>query len=137
MDTYIKLTGTGPILLVDDDDAEAHLLQRCYELSALRNELIWLNSGLALLEHLRAVAKLEAEMPELIMLDLHMPGIDGLQTLRLIGQYSDAKRPAIIVFTNSQNPFHREKAKNLGADAFAVKAVDPAETVEYFNSMAA
>lgn len=133
----VKLHNDGPIVLVEDDYADAWLWRRCYEMSALSNEFIWLGSGLALIEYLRAVGNGSAAMPALIMLDLHMRELTGVQTLRLIESIANRAPPEILVFTDSRSALFLEEASRLGATAYYAKSPDPAETIEYFNSLAA
>jgi len=137
MNERIKLRGEGPIVLVDDDDADGWLLRRCYEMSMLSNELIWLPSGLALNEHLAAVIGGRVGVPALIMLDLRTAGVNGVQTSRLLDAIPRHVAPDILVFTNSRTPHYLDKACRLGATAWLAKADDPADTIEYFNSLAA
>lgn len=137
MKDLLKIHGDGPVVLVEDDYAAAHLMRRCYERSALKNEFVWLSSGLALMEHLRAVGSGAARMPALILLDLHMPGLDGVRTLTINASAGSADRPPVVMLTDARDPRHREKAERLHADAVRMKAEDPADTIEYFNSLAA
>ena len=137
MDDFLKLRGDGPILLVNDDDADAWLLRRCYEMSALDNELIRLGSALELMEYLREIVAGSARMPALIMLELRMPGFDPLHMLRLIDSIPDQPPAQVLVFTHSQDPYQRQQSNRLGVTAWRALAADPAETIEYFNSLAA
>ena len=133
----MKLRDDGPVVLVEDDDANAWLLRRCYAMSSLANEFLWLRSGLALMEYLRAVDAGTAARPALIMLDLDMQGLAGLRSLRLIESGTHFPAPEILLFTSSDGDDGRAAARRFGAAQCRTAAADPAETIAYFNSLAA
>ncbi|MGD8810017.1 MAG: response regulator [Gammaproteobacteria bacterium] len=135
MKDFVTITGSGPVVLVDDDQADAWLLRRCYERSKLTNEFVWIGSGVAFIEYLRGVAAGNSPIPALIMLDLQTAGLDGPHTLKRIESAAHGARPAILALTSSLDSASRDKAERLGADAFRAKPADPAETVDMFNAL--
>jgi len=65
--------------------------------------------------------KLKECKPDVIVLDLVMPKMDGFEFLKKVRQNKELKDTPILVFTNLNQPTDIEKAKNLGADKFLVK----------------
>jgi len=136
MGNSVALGGSGPIVLVDDDQADAWLLKRCLERSCLVNEFVWIGSGLGLVEYLRGVEAGDVPVPALIMLDIRTAGLDGLITLQLLDTASRESKPRILVITDSRDQAGCDKAVRLGADLLRTKSADLAETIDFFNSLA-
>jgi CheY-like chemotaxis protein len=136
MGNSVALTGNGPIVLVDDDQADAWLLRRCFERSRLANEFVWIASGLGLIEYLRGVEAHDIPAPALIMLDIRTAGLDGLLTLKLLETATRESRPGIVVLMDSRDPIGCDKAIRLGEYALRAKSADVTETIEFFNSLA-
>lgn len=107
------------ILYAEDDHDDQELLKEC--MSGVQGvDLVCVNDGLRLL---RFLEKLEPEKhyPCLIILDINMPVLDGLQALNILKKdvrYADI--PAVI-FSTSAGPKDKQIAKELGADDFITK----------------
>jgi len=136
MGNSVALAGSGPIVLVDDDQADAWLLRRCFERSCLANEFLWIGSCLGLIEYLRGVEAGEVPAPAIIMLDIRTAGLDGLLALKLLETATQASQPRILVLTDSRDQAGCDKAIRLGAEALRAKSADLAETIDFFNSLA-
>ena len=101
------------VLMIEDSHDSADVLVRL--LASMGHEIDWAPDGQYALEY---VAE---EVPDLIILDLSMPGMDGLEVLeRLRADPRFADRP-IVVFTAIQDPGTRERAMAAGATDFWVK----------------
>jgi CheY-like chemotaxis protein len=74
-------------------------------------------------------------MPELILLDLNMPGIDGFQLLRWIRQQPGLKALRVVVLTSSTEMRDATLAYRLGANSFLVKPMDFEEFVSITNAI--
>jgi two-component system response regulator NreC len=81
-----------------------------------------------------AVRQAEALEPDIVLMDLEMPGLDGFEATRQI----KVLRPAcaVIVFTVYGDPFSRQRALDAGADAFIVKGADLSELLASFEHFA-
>ena len=78
-----------------------------------------------------ALQKANAFLPEVILLDLMLPYMDGFAVLEAVKANPKTKKAKIIIATNLDSQKQREKAKNLGAAAFLVKFSDtPGNIVE-------
>lgn len=130
------LDETHPLIIVDDNEEDLFIAERIFKKSNLRNELLTLSSGYALMEYLEQV-KIDADkMPALILLDINMPGMKGLEALESIRNNSIFKNlPRIIIFSHSANEDDRSRAMALGADGYKVKPQDIADYIHFFNSL--
>lgn len=116
-------TGAGlRILLVEDDPDHAELVRRGLEEYGSRLQLTHLGDGEAALEYLRERAPRDApDRPHLILLDLRLPRIDGLEVLREIKDAPDLCDIPCVVLTTSRAEGDMVKAYRLHANSYLVK----------------
>jgi len=100
------------ILIVEDDEMIAAIYKR--QLEKENYEVSLIKEGQAAIE---AVKK---DAPNLILLDMVMPGMDGIEILKAIRVVN--KESQVIVFSNVQEKGKEEEAMNAGANAFLIKA---------------
>ena len=108
------------ILLVDDDVDDRYLITRAFKDTLLPDKLQLANNGEDALEYLDGVQS-DAELPGLIVLDLNMPVLDGMATLRLLKSSPRYKSIPVVIFTTSRNPEEKRKCLELGAADFIIK----------------
>lgn len=113
-----------PILLVDDDQDEALLMTMALRRNAVPHEVVVARDGgeaLQLLLDERSPRALTRQRPVLVLLDLHMPGMGGLEFLRHIRRDPEGRRVRVLVLTHSRDPAEQAQAHALGADGFLRK----------------
>jgi two-component system response regulator ResD len=110
----------GSVLVVDDEPTIAEVVARYLERAGYRTRVA--GNGLQALE---AVAK---QRPDLVVLDLMLPGIDGLEVMRRLRE-QDPERIALILLTAKGEESDRVIGLRLGADDYVVKPFSPAELV--------
>ncbi len=112
------------VMLVDDD----RFLLEMYALKFKKNnfEVIMVTSGTD------AIAKLKGgEKPDVILMDIIMPQIDGLDTLKIIQTEKLAPQATKIMLTNQGQQSDVDKASSIGCDGYIIKALyTPSEVVE-------
>ena len=115
------------ILLVEDDPKDVELTVGAFRKAKFSNNLKVLRDGAAALEYLlhpRALPGRRREpLPQVILLDLYLPKVDGLEVLRAIRNHESTRDLHVIVLTNSRNNAHLREAMRLGANAYIVKPV--------------
>lgn len=109
------------ILLVEDNPNDAELAIRALKKNNLANNLLHLEDGQEALDYLFDDKN---EMPKLILMDVKMPRVDGIEVLRKLK--SDEKRRIIpvVMLTSSKEDKDIVEAYNLGVNAYIVKPVD-------------
>lgn len=114
------------VLVTDDDPTDRMLLRRTLRALVEGVRVETAQDGAELLASLR-----EREAPpDLILLDLNMPGMDGATALQALRDAPELRRGPIIVFTTSSAPSDRERCLALGADGFVTKPSTLAELRE-------
>ena len=83
----------------------------------------------------RYINRSEYPLPELILLELNMPGVDGFQVLRWVRQQPELKALRIVVLTSSNELQDATYAYQLGANSFLVKPIDFKEFVNSTNAI--
>jgi CheY-like chemotaxis protein len=116
------------ILLVEDNPDDAALVQRALKKHNLGNNLIHLTDGEQALEYLFGTGKFEgreiANKPKVILLDLKMPKIDGLQVLKAIREDPRTKPIPVVIMTSSREEKDIADTYTSGVNAYVVKPVD-------------
>jgi CheY-like chemotaxis protein len=111
------------ILLVEDDPDDVELTRRALERAKVRNQVWTVSKGTDVLAFLRGEAPYhDAPRPDLVLLDLNLPGLDGRDVLLRIREDPQLRGLAVVVLTASDE--EREHLAALAADAFLTKPVD-------------
>jgi len=109
------------ILLVEDNPEDADLAIRALKKHNLTNNLLHVEDGQEALDFL---FNDEHEMPQLILLDLKMPKVDGIEVLRKLKSDEKKKIIPVVVLTSSKEDRDIVEAYELGVNAYIVKPVD-------------
>jgi chemotaxis family two-component system response regulator Rcp1 len=119
------LTKTIHILLAEDNDGDVFLVRRALEKQGLQHELTVARNGEEALKILeRAGRDQDFDTPDLIVLDLNLPKIDGTQVLFRIRKSTALGAIPVIILTSSDSPKDRESALELGANLYFRKPTD-------------
>ncbi|MEU5919978.1 response regulator [Streptomyces sp. NPDC004288] len=108
------------VLLVEDDIADAMLIEEALSERGARN-LVQVTDGIAALEHLRAPG---SPRPDLIVLDLNMPRMNGRDLLKVLKKDEDLQGIPVVVLTTSSAPDDVSDAYHSHANAYVTKPVN-------------
>jgi two-component system, chemotaxis family, response regulator Rcp1 len=124
------------ILLVEDNAGDVRLTREILKTSKVRNNLIVASNGQEALDCLHKVGKyVDTVRPDLILLDLNLPVMDGKQVLAKIKVDPDLKRIPVVVLTTSKAEEDILKSYNLHANCYVTKPVDLDQFVNVVRSM--
>jgi CheY-like chemotaxis protein len=123
------------ILLVEDNPAHAELVFRSFENNRVANKIYHVADGEEALNFLFRREPYQnpetSPRPHVILLDLRLPKIDGLEVLKEIKNTKDIKRIPVVVLTTSQAEIDASKAYDYHANSYLVKPLD----FENFNKL--
>ena len=117
----------GRILLVEDDPSDVELTLTALEDYKLANEVIVARDGQQALDYLRCQGEYSNrvnENPAVLLLDLKLPKVDGLEVLKEIRANERLKLIPVVVLTSSQEEKDMMRSYTLGVNAYVVKPVD-------------
>ena len=122
------------LLLVEDNPTDEKLTIRAFKRSGIANEIFVVRDGAEALDYLFATGKHAErdarELPTVVMLDLKLPRIDGLEVLRRIRADERTKCLPVVILTASKEHEDIARGYSLGANAYVRKPVDFAEFAE-------
>ena len=110
----------GSVLVVDDEPTIAEVVARYLERAGYRTQIA--------LDGVEAIEAAAGQRPDLVVLDLMLPGIDGLEVMRRLRE-QDRERIAVILLTAKGEESDRVIGLRLGADDYVVKPFSPVELV--------
>lgn len=130
-----KTGAKGPvILLADDDKDDLDMTRRALMKNDLAGDFYTVDDGEELLDFLHHRGKFAppalSPTPQLILLDLNMPKMDGREALREIKSHPELHRIPVVVMTTSAAPQDVTRAYELGGNSFITKPVTLPELVE-------
>lgn len=124
------------ILLVEDEERDAILIQRTLEKGGIDNEIKVLHDGPSALEYLCAPRDQRTEsLPGLVLLDINLPLVDGIEVLKRFRLTPDGRSIPVIVLTGSQDIDDARRAYDAGANSYLVKPVAYAAFTEVLNAI--
>jgi CheY-like chemotaxis protein len=122
------------ILQVEDEEADIFLLQFAFKKAGIQSPVQAVMDGQMAIDYLSgtgAYADREKHpLPCLVLLDLKLPKISGLEVLAWIRQQPNLRSLAVVVFSSSSQPSDLERAYELGANSFIQKAAQFEQTLE-------
>jgi two-component system, OmpR family, response regulator ResD len=117
----VTMATRGSILVVDDEPTIADVVSRYLERAGYDARIA--PDGPA------ALARAGEERPDLVVLDLMLPGMDGLEVMRRLREFGEGPRVSVILLTAKGEHSDRIVGLRLGADDYVVKPFSPAELV--------
>ncbi|HEX4153496.1 MAG TPA: response regulator [Steroidobacteraceae bacterium] len=122
------------ILLVEDNADDVELTLRAFRKSKVLNEIVVVRDGVEALDFLVRSGSREGrhpdDSPEVVLLDLKLPKIDGLEVLRRMRADERTRRTPVVVLTSSSEEKDIVSSYDLGANSFVRKPVDFNEFLE-------
>jgi CheY-like chemotaxis protein len=128
------------ILLVEDDPKDIELTLTALEEYNLANEIVVARDGVEALDYLYRRGKFEKHpvgYPVVILLDLKMPRLDGVQVLQRIKADEQLRLIPVVILTSSRESRDLEECYKLGANAYVVKPVRFTEFIEAIRQIGA
>ncbi len=120
--------GRKTILLVEDNPDDEALTLRAIKKNNILNEVVVARDGVEALDYLFGTGKHAGRdpsvMPELVLLDLKLPKIDGLEVLRRMRASKTASLLPVVILTSSKEERDRIRGYSLGCNSYVQKPVD-------------
>ena len=123
------------IIITEDDKGHATLIKKNLRRAGITNKIIHFSSDQETLNYLNKEGdgpKRKSGDPHLLLLDLKMPGIDGLEVLKQIKEDKELKKLPVIIITTTDNSVEVEKCHKLGCSSYIVK---PVEYDQFINTI--
>ena len=115
------------ILLAEDSDADAEMTIRALRRNNLANHLVWVKDGAEALDFIfrrGAYAQRPEGAPKLVLLDLKMPKVDGIEVLRQIKSNEATRTIPVVMLTSSAEERDIVASYSLGVNSYVVKPVE-------------
>lgn len=115
------------IILAEDDEGHATLIKRNLNRSGLLNEIIHFKDGQETLDYLNRVKETNNDkdtIPSLLLLDIKMPKVDGIEVLRQVKMDPKLKKMPVIMITTTDDPQEISKCHELGCSNYISKPID-------------
>lgn len=131
---------TNTILLVEDNADDAELALRAFERTPVKNAIVLARDGLEALDYLFAsgpYADPPPSPPDVVLLDLKLPRVDGLEVLRRVRSDQRTRRVPIVVMTSSREATDIARCYELGANSYVRKPVQFSEFVQTIHQVGA
>lgn len=114
------------ILLAEDDDGHARLVERNLQRAGITNQVIRVRDGQEALDYVRRTgdhSDREAHTPLLLLLDINMPRVDGVEVLRQVKADETTAKIPVIMLTTTDDPREVERCYQLGCSVYITKPV--------------
>lgn len=117
----MQVHGSINILMAEDDADDRMLFADAFRESGVAVELEFVADGVELLQHLHGLLANSRELPDLLLLDLNMPRMDGREALRAIREQPRLKHLPVIMMTTSSAELDIMVSYQLGANSYVTK----------------
>ena len=121
------MQNSKPILLVEDDDVDQIAMERAFKKLKITNQLVNTANGEEALEYLKTESN---KKPCIILLDLNMPKMNGIEFLKILKADEALKKIPVVVMTTSRAEQDIVESFRLGAAGYIVKSIDYKKSAE-------
>jgi len=126
------MRNSKPILLVEDDDVDVMTVKRALKDSKVTNKLVSISDGEEAIDYLRTKSNAK---PCVILLDLNMPKMNGIEFLKIAKTDEELKSIPVIVLTTSGSEQDIVESFAFGAAGYMVKSVDYGKFIETIRAI--
>lgn len=128
------------ILLIEDNEDDQRLTLRALRRNNVMNEVVVACDGQEAVDYLFGTGSFSGRdlsvMPAVVVLDLNLPGLSGLEVLKRIRATPETRRIPVVVLTSSSDENQIEESYAMGANSFVQKPNDPSDFSEMVLQMA-
>ena len=121
------------ILLAEDDEGHASLVQRNLKRAGIANEITRVSDGQEALDYVRCESAYAGRVPNgplLVLLDINMPRVDGVETLRQLKADDKTARIPVVMLTTTDDPREVDRCYQFGCSVYVTKPVAYEEFIE-------
>ena len=121
------MTALRTILLAEDSPADAEMAIDALKEARLANPIVHVEDGVEAMDYLLrrgAFANRDEGLPAVLLLDIKMPRMDGLEVLKEIRNTEELKRLPVVILSSSREESDLARSWDLGVNAYVVKPVD-------------
>lgn len=122
------------ILIAEDDMGHFILAKRRIRSFGVSSEIIHFSDGQLVSDFLKANCIDDHENKYLLLLDIRMPKIDGIEILEFVKKHPDLKSMPVVIVTTSDNPLNVLRCRQLNCDGYIIKPIDDT-FVDYLNDV--
>ncbi|KGK56414.1 two-component system response regulator [Xanthomonas arboricola] len=129
------MTAIRTILLAEDSPADAEMAVDALREARLANPIVHVEDGVEAMDYLLrrgAFADREEGLPAVLLLDIKMPRLDGLEVLKQVRSDETLKRLPVVILSSSREESDLARSWDLGVNAYVVKPVD---VDQFFNAV--
>jgi DNA-binding response OmpR family regulator len=113
------------ILMIEDDEGHARLIERNIRRAGVRNEILHFSDGASTFAHLKELEKEPADAtPILVLLDLNLPDVSGIDILEYLKNDGHLRVAPVIVLTTTDDEAEIKRCYDLGCNVYITKPVD-------------
>ena len=127
------------VLLVEDDLNDIFLVKRAFRIARLETPLQVVTDGQEAMDYLngrgRYADRQAHPLPQLVVMDIHMPRLGGFQVLEWIKRAGPFRRIPVVIVSSSERPDDIDRAYELGANAYMVKPMNFRAVETLFQSI--
>ena len=120
----LKISEDILIIMAEDDEGHYLLTKHYLEESGVSNEMLWFGDGQSMLDFLLSKKEEKIDKKYIILLDIRMPKLDGIEVLKIIRKDETLHSTPVIMLTTSEDPQQAELCYEIGCSAYIVKPLD-------------
>ena len=121
------MTTPVTIIMVEDDEGHARLIQKNIRRAGVTNEIIPFQDGTSALAYLQGedgTGRVNAGKPLLILLDLNLPDMTGVDILKVVKENEHLKRSPVVILTTTDDQREIQRCYDLGCNVYITKPVN-------------
>lgn len=121
------------ILLAEDDEGHAYLIQQNLETAGIANRIVHAKDGQEALDYIRSEGAYAGRVqngPLLLLLDINMPRVDGVEVLRQLKSDPKLDQIPVIMLTTTDDPREVQRCYELGCSSYVTKPVEYSKFTE-------